>query len=405
MLRPNLQKLPEARKNLRWTRQYRTPAAFALCNKPPCGFVFASIFAMAIVPAEALATTVLAGTDGSDGASIGLNDTVVATTQTTGIDSTKTDLTTLPGINNGDQISVTINDATTTIITINTGDTLQDLAARISAVGGAGATVTTTRLNDNISITPDDINTKLSIANVVGTPLSATGIPFSRLPGIIDVVSTPGGDGTDGGAALSATAITGSDAYVFDERITGGNGGRGGTTAYNRSATDGGDGGDGGTGLLIDKSLTGVYLLLSSSGITGGDGGAGGAGSGGGNNGADGDGGIGIFLSDPNFGALDLVNYGTVSGGLSGDGVTRNYAIYLANSGNTLRLFNGSVFNGDVFLGTGNGTFVLQETGSEDADFSGSSSSDYVMEPTGPCPETLLQIQATFPLKLSVQVR
>lgn len=278
------------------------------------------------------------------------------------------DLTTLAGLNNGDQFSIEINGVYVATITVNTGDTLQDLAAKLSAVNGVRATATTTGINDRISITPENVNTRLQISHVTGTPLSATGIHFSGLPGTINVISTPGGDGTDGGVAQTsgpATVTFGATSH------TGGAGGAGGTTAYNLAATDGGDGGDGGDGFLINSAITRAELSSSSTVVAGGKGGAGGAGSGGGNKGANGTGGIGIHLVGAGLGAVEIINRGTISGGLNGDGVTRSNAILMENAGNTLRMFSGSSLVGDVNLGTANGTLALDGTGAEDAGFSG----------------------------------
>jgi subtilase-type serine protease len=321
----------------------------------------------ACLPALSLAQAVV-GTTGTNGTSIGLNDTVVRTSTTTGINSSVTDLTALAGVDNGDQIGVQVNGAFAATIEFKTNETLQDFAAKLSAVNGVRASTTTTGVNDTISITPENVNTRLEIANTTGTPFSATGISFPGLPGTINVISTPGGDATDGGAAQtsgSATVTFGVTSY------TGGAGGAGGTTAYNLAATDGGDGGDGGDGFLINSAVTSAELSSSSTVVAGGKGGAGGAGSGGGNKGTNGTGGIGIHLVGAGLGAVEIINRGTISGGLNGDGVTRSNAIVMENSGNTLRMFSGSSLVGDVNLGTANGTLALDGTGSEDAGFSG----------------------------------
>ncbi|ERP95963.1 hypothetical protein Q669_29195 [Labrenzia sp. C1B10] len=310
----------------------------------------------------------IAGANGTDGTSVGLNDTVVRTSTTTGLNGSVTDLTTLSGINNGDQIRVSVNGAFVANVSVNTGDTLQSLAAKLTALNGVQATATATGTNDTISITPEDVNTRIQLANVTGTPVSATGVTIPGFPGTITANTTPGGDGTDGGAAQYSgpvIAVFGATSY------TGGAGGAGGTTAYNLAATDGGDAGDGGDGFLINSAITRAELSSNATTITGGNGGAGGAGSGGGNNGTDGAGGIGIHLVGAGLGAVEIVNRGTISGGLSGDGATRNYAIMMENAGNTLQMLTGSSLVGDVNLGTSNGTLVLDGHGTEDANFTG----------------------------------
>lgn len=315
-----------------------------------------------------MAATPLVGTAGTDGTSIGLNDTPQQTSTSNGLNGATTDLTTLPSISNGDQFAVTINGTTTIIVTVNTGDTLQDLAAKIDAIDGVRATATTTGINDRITITTENVNTSIRFDDVNNIPIS--GLGFAALPGSIGVVSTAGGDGTSGGHG-EQTDGTFSGINFGDNTYTGGNGGDGGTTAYNLTATDGGDAGDGGDGFLIDDPFLSVELRNTSTVIAGGNGGEGGAGSGGGNDGADGDGGIGIHLVGAGLGAVTITNHGTISGGLGGDGVTRNYAVYLENSGNTLRMFSGSALVGDVYLGTSGGIVDLDGSGSEDAGFEG----------------------------------
>ncbi|WP_299812140.1 autotransporter domain-containing protein [uncultured Roseibium sp.] len=328
----------------------------------------ASVAAVSLFPAGGHAASPVVGANGTNGSSIGLNDTLVVTTLTTGLDFDTTDLTALAGVNNFDQISVSVNGSPAVFISINTGDTLQDLAAEVDAIDGVRATVTQTGSNDTMSITPEDVNTTVVVANTGGTPLSASGLNLPGAPVTFTPVSTPGGDGTNGGAAQASAAAT----QVFGATsFTGGAGGAGGTTAYNLAATDGGDGGDGGDGFLINSAMTRVELSGSSTVIAGGNGGAGGAGSGGGNVGSHGTGGIGIHLVGTGLGAVEIVNRGTVSGGLSGDGTTRNHAIYLENSGNTLKMYSGSALTGDVYLGTADGTLELDGSGTEDADFSG----------------------------------
>ncbi len=122
-----------------------------------------------------------------------------ATSTTTGIDYDTTDLTTLAGINNGDQFSITHN-GTVTTITINTGDTLADLAADISAVTGITATTTTTGTNDTMTLTGAFADQGVTFANVTGTPFSATGITIPGVPG------TLAGTYNSGDLASGATA-------------------------------------------------------------------------------------------------------------------------------------------------------------------------------------------------------
>ncbi|MCC9624141.1 flagellar hook-basal body complex protein [Thalassospira sp. MA62] len=129
------------------------------------------------------------------GANLNSDETPVTgqtdTSTTTGIDYDTTDLTTLAGINNGDQIGITFN-GNTTNITINTGDTLEDLATAISAVTGVTATTTTTGTDDTMTLTSAFADQDVTISNVTGTPLSATGLNFGTVPGTLTPTYTAG---------------------------------------------------------------------------------------------------------------------------------------------------------------------------------------------------------------------
>ncbi|MEM5582537.1 autotransporter domain-containing protein [Roseibium sp. AS2] len=302
------------------------------------------------------------GTAGTDGTSITNSDASSTTSTTLGINAGVIDLTAIAGIANGDRVDFTV-DGTTSTVTINTGDTLADFANDISAISGITASVTNFGTNDTLTISSESVNTQVVVANTAGTPLTALG--FALIPGTLPVVTTPGGDGTDGGSGQIQVAGT---TLTVADTITGGAGGKGGTTVYNLTATDGGNAGVGGAGL----SYTGTDLqtLTNTSTITGGAGGVGGAGTGpGGNDGATGSGGAGIANTDAGAAGFEIVNSGTISGGLSGDGTTRARAIDLVNSGNTLSLKTGSSLVGEVVLGSGAGTQKLDGTGTEASGF------------------------------------
>ncbi|PVB60960.1 autotransporter domain-containing protein [Labrenzia sp. 011] len=316
---------------------------------------------MAALPATAVQAGSV-GVAGTDGTSITNSDASSTTSTILGIDADLTDLTAIAGIANGDQFDITIG-GTTTTLTINTGDTLADLANDISAVSGVTASIANTGFNDTLTISSESVNTQVVMVNTGGTPLTAFG--FGSVPGTLPVVTTPGGDGSDGGSGQTQGAGT---TLSVTDTITGGTGGNGGTTVYNLTATNGGGGGAGGTGL----SYTGTDLqtLTNTSTITGGAGGSGGAGTGpGGNDGTAGSGGAGISNTDAGASGFEIVNWGTISGGLSGDGATRAKAIDLINSGNTLTLKSGSSLVGDVVLGSSDGTLKLDGTGTEDSGF------------------------------------
>ncbi len=127
------------------------------------------------------------------GANLNSDETAVtggtATSATAGIDYDTTDLTALAGIANGDQFTIT-HDGTTSTITINTGDTLEDLASAISAITGVAATTTTTGTNDTLTLTGAFADQDVVFANATGTPLTALGIP--GVPGTLAATYTAG---------------------------------------------------------------------------------------------------------------------------------------------------------------------------------------------------------------------
>lgn len=145
-----------------------------------------------------------------------------------------------------------------------------------------------------------------------------------------------GGNAGDGGVGVWLRT-SGSTLNLTSGTITGGNGGMGGGSFGGA----GGNGGAGGVGVL------GNGLTITNAGtIIGGNGGIGGPGIGGGleiagappepgaagpPNGSAGAGGAGIVGSD-----LTISNTGTIQGGVSGDGVTQNYAIVFTGGANSV---------------------------------------------------------------------
>jgi uncharacterized protein with beta-barrel porin domain len=155
-----------------------------------------------------------------------------------------------------------------------------------------------------------------------------------------------GGGGGGGGAAGYGVVVNGSGlSYTSSSTITGGNGGRGGNGA-GLGLGNGGNGGDGGYGVFLTSGNT----LINSGTIIGGNGGAGGFADFNGTAGAGGDGVIGSNLT--------IINSGSISGGLSGDGVTQANAITFTGGSNILELQAGSSISGNV-VGTGSDTFRL----------------------------------------------
>ncbi|WP_029004309.1 autotransporter domain-containing protein [Azorhizobium doebereinerae] len=162
-----------------------------------------------------------------------------------------------------------------------------------------------------------------------------------------------GGSGGTGGSGVLISAVGAAGGSLGNAgTIQGGNGGVGGAGAISPQVGTGGNGGAGGIG--VDASLAGLYTLINSGRISGGNGGAGGAGVLQ-PDGTPGAGGVGVSGNN-----LDLTNSGTITGGLSGDGLTRANAVQLTGS-SILRLQAGYAFVGNV-VGAGTGTLVLTGT-------------------------------------------
>ncbi len=200
-------------------------------------------------------------------------------------------------------------------------------------------------------------------------------------------LSSPGGAGGGGGGG--SVLATQSFEVKASGVLVGGNGGNGGGTVAKTSSLAGAGGG-GGAGVLVVP--VGGVTITNAGSITGGNGGSGIAavgidprtkaaiyGGAGGNGeggalggtqlGAAAQGGAGIVGSN-----LTIINSGTISGGLSGDGTTRANSIQMGGNNNSLTLRAGSVLNGGVVAqGTGNKLF-LEGTNTESDTFQGFSS-------------------------------
>lgn len=206
------------------------------------------------------------------------------------------------------------------------------------------------------------------------------------------------GNGGTGGSAISGTAfsVNNSGSLVGGSGGNGGNalggaGGQGGQGANNTgnsgnggNGSNGGTAGDGGAG---GAGLTGSsFQLVNQGSIIGGQGGVAGRADGGaagnthlagingasgspglqgvnGIQGTDGAGGVGIFSS----GSSSITTSGVISGGLSGDGITRANAVELSGSNNILTLVSGYRFVGNVMSYGGD---TLSLAGDADSRFS-----------------------------------
>jgi len=163
-----------------------------------------------------------------------------------------------------------------------------------------------------------------------------------------DTSSAGGGGGGGGwGAVVTGAGTTG----VVSGTITGGNGGNGGNTYWDF----GGGGGTGGVGLFFTDGSQPTTLTVNGT-VQGGNGGGRGV-----NNpvtsggpGAYGAGGIGVVGAN-----LSITNNGTIAGGMSGDGVTRSWAIRFTSGNNTLTFGNAtSGLIGGILMDAGTLTFA-----------------------------------------------
>ncbi|WP_417811684.1 flagellar hook protein FlgE [Thalassospira alkalitolerans] len=139
------------------------------------------------------------------GANLNRNETAFVggsnVSTTLGVDGTAA-LAGQAGITAGDSFDITYN-GTTTTITIAAGETLSDIAAKISAVTGATATATSTGANDTLTITGSFADQDVVITNNNNTPLTALGFtgPF---PATLAATYT-GGDLASGTVAENNT--------------------------------------------------------------------------------------------------------------------------------------------------------------------------------------------------------
>ncbi len=168
---------------------------------------------------------------------------------------------------------------------------------------------------------------------------------------------TGGGGGGGGGAGGYGAIVTGGGSSSNISSIGGGKGGNGGIGDLPDA---GGSGGDGGVG--VQFTATGATFTNSGT-VTGGNGGTGGTG--GVVNGNPGAGGAGIVGA-----GLTIINSSIITGGLSGDGVTRANAITFTGGTNVLQLQAGSTITGNVVAFSNADTFQLGGTANASFDAS-----------------------------------
>jgi len=165
--------------------------------------------------------------------------------------------------------------------------------------------------------------------------------------------------GGGGGAGGYGAVVTSADAFrALGVAVTGGNGGAGGAGYV------GGNGGSGGIGLLFTDPGGTEFAIASA--VSGGNGGAGGGGNGGPRPGA---GGAGLVGSN-----LTFTLSGTISGGLSGDGVTRADSIVFTGGDNFLTFANPTSGLTGAISVTGSLTFNQSTAATLDQAITGSGS-------------------------------
>lgn len=178
------------------------------------------------------------------------------------------------------------------------------------------------------------------------------------------MISAPGAGGGGGGGGYGLVVDGSGLTYANTGTVRGGNGGSGGFSLFDV----GGFGGNGGDGVVF----TGGGTLVNSGSIVGGNGGA--AGFGGVSDGLAGLGGVGITGTN-----LSIINSGSITGGLVGDGSTRANAISFTGGSNVLELRAGSIITGDVagtysdtlrLGGTSDSTFDVSSLGPQYSGFS-----------------------------------
>lgn len=172
-------------------------------------------------------------------------------------------------------------------------------------------------------------------------------LPSSSVTGGNGGAGGNSGTGGGGGAGGWGYVVTGSGALgTLSSAVTAGNGGAGGSVT--NGGAYGGSGGSGGIGLWFEDATAKSVTINGV--VTGGNGGAGGTGQSAGLNGANGKGGVGISGQN-----LSLTLDNTVSGGLSGDGTKRAYALDFTSGTNALTLANPGSWDlvGGVNIGSG----------------------------------------------------
>ncbi len=166
------------------------------------------------------------------------------------------------------------------------------------------------------------------------------------------------GSGGGGGAGLVLNSASGNFTINNSSTITGGNGGPNG-------GADSARGGGAGCGIFFNQpaSLTHSGIIVGGNGVAKGtsNGGNGGTGMGGAlGTGNYSQGGAGIVGASS--GSTSIVSSGTITGGLSGDGVTRANAVTFSGTNNSLNLLSGSLTSGQIVMASGMNTVTVNDS-------------------------------------------
>ncbi|HDS1139948.1 TPA: autotransporter outer membrane beta-barrel domain-containing protein [Stenotrophomonas maltophilia] len=224
-------------------------------------------------------------------------------------------------------------------ISLNNGGDVGNSGQVFGGTGGAGANANVT--NGNGGDGSAGGNGVLITGN--GSVNNAAGAAITGGDGSTGGGSDGTGIGGSGGKGGAGVLVTQGGNMLNAGAVVGGSGNRGG-------GGGGGAGGQGGAGVEVDNGGT----LVNTGSVVGGDGGEGGTAGAGGDAGAAGEGGVGVTGSN-----MQVINSGTIGGGLASDGSSRADAILFLGGVNSLELRAGSSISGVVDGSAGSSTFIL----------------------------------------------
>lgn len=224
-------------------------------------------------------------------------------------------------------------------ISLNNGGDVSNSGQLFGGTGGAGA---------NANVTNGDGGDGSAGGNGVlitgnGSVNNAAGAAITGGDGSTGGGSDGTGIGGSGGRGGAGVLVTQGGNMLNAGTVAGGTGNRGG-------GGGGGAGGQGGAGVEVDNGGT----LVNTGSVVGGGGGEGGTAGAGGGTGARGEGGVGVVGSN-----MQIINSGSIGGGLAGDGSSRADAILFLGGVNSLELRAGSTISGVVDGSAGTSTFIL----------------------------------------------